>query len=145
MRVALIVLPVLVLAGCATDNPGQGNNGNIEILAASSGQALTGAQCTVSTAAGRWDVTPPAVVPVGANAGDLRVACSKPGYRNSEVMIRPSPYASGGYGYPNVGVGVGGGSGNVGVGFGFNFPISGGGGAPQGGYPPRIVVEMTPQ
>ena len=86
---------------------------------------------------------PPTVVPVGPPDGQLRVACRKPGFRDSEVLYSPSPYSYAGN--PNVGIGVGGGSSaGVGVGFGFNFPVGGGAG-PVGGYPSRITVEMTPQ
>lgn len=145
MRNALMLLVCgASLLGCATqaDNP---NTGNIEILATSQGQAVQDARCTVNTATRHWDdVRPPTVVPVGAPDGTLRVACRKPGLRDSEVVYQPSPYSYAGN--PNVGVGVGGGSGGggVGVGFGFNFPIGGGAG-PIGGYPARIMVEMTPQ
>jgi hypothetical protein len=146
MRNALILMTgsmVLFLAGCASDQ-GVANQGNIEITAASNGQAVPGAQCAVNTASQRWEVSTPTVVPVGAPNGDLRVVCKKPGYRDSEVLYRPQPYSYAGS--PNVGLGVGGGSGGggVGVGFGFNFPIGGAAG-PVGGYPTRIAVEMTPQ
>jgi hypothetical protein len=137
-----VLLSVLLLAACASDGASQANRGNIEVHAVSGGQPVADVHCVVSTAAGRWEVTPPALVPVGAPAGDLRVVCNKRGYRSSEVLYRPSPY--GVAGNPNVGVGIGGGSGNVGVGFGFNIPI-GGAGPTVGGYPPRVVVEINPQ
>lgn len=137
-----VLLVVLFLSSCASDEASQGSRGSIEVHAMSAGQPVADAQCVVSTAAGRWEVTPPAVVSVGAPAGDLRVICNKQGYRSSEVLYRPSPY--GVAGNPNVGVGIGGGSGNVGVGLGFNFPIGRAGGAVVG-YPPRIVVELNPQ
>ncbi len=139
-----VVLSVLFLTACASDSASRVDQSNIEIHAMSAGQPVAGVHCLVSTAAGRWEITPPAVVPVGPPAGDLRVACDKPGYRNSEVLYRPSPYSYGGTGGSNVGVGIGGGSGNVGVGLGFSLPI-GGGGSTAGGYPPRIVVELNPQ
>lgn len=143
MRKALTLLCGVMLAGCATQSDQAANQGNVEILAISQGQAVTDAHCTVNTVSRRWDdVRPPTVVPVGPADGELRVACRKPGYRDSEVLYRPSPYSYAGN--PNVGFGVGGGSGGVsGVGFGFNFPVSGSG--PVGGYPSRIAVEMTPQ
>ncbi|WP_151447588.1 hypothetical protein [Lacisediminimonas profundi] len=141
MRRAAALLTVLMLSACVSDPATRADSGNVEIQVASGGQPVPGARCVVATSSGRWDVTPPAVVPVGVAAGDLRVSCSKPGYRSSEVLYRPSPY--GVAGNPNVGVGIGGGSGNVGVGVGFNFPI--GGGRSVGGYPARIVVEMNPQ
>ncbi|MDB5796814.1 MAG: hypothetical protein JWP36_716 [Paucimonas sp.] len=146
MRGLHLLTTALLLAGCASNPANQAGSGNVEILAVSQGQAVAGAQCVAANAAGRWDFTAPATLQTGAPAGDLRVSCSKPGYRSSEVLYRPGPYSGvGGGGYPNVGVGVGGGSGGVGVGFGFNLPIGGTGGASAGGYPPRIVVEMNPQ
>lgn len=139
-----ILISVALLAGCASQADTT-NQGNVEVLTVSKGQAVSDTVCTLNTVTRRWDnVRPPTVVPVGAADGELRVACRKPGYRDSEVLYRPSPYSYAGN--PNVGVGVGGGSGGggVGVGFGFNFPIGGGAG-PVGGYPTRIMVEMTPQ
>jgi hypothetical protein len=144
MRSALIVVCSVVLAACAS-NPNAPPQGNVEIAVASGGQAVEGAQCSLQTASRRWDdVRPPTVVPVGGPDGELRVACRKAGYRDSEVLYRPSPNAYAGN--PNVGIGLGGGSGGggVGVGFGFNLPIGGAAG-PVGGYPSRITVEMTPQ
>jgi hypothetical protein len=139
MRSPLLVLTTLALAACATDAD-YGQQGSIEIVATSQGQVVPQAQCVVANARGRWDVTAPSVVPVGPPDSELQVVCSKPGYRNSQVVIRPTPYGLAGY--PNVGVGVAGGSGG-GVGVGLNFPI--GGTRASGGYPARVVVEMTPQ
>ncbi len=123
----------LVLSACATSGTG---NGNIAIETTSSGQAVTGANCVVTTNAGRWNVVTPASAPVGSASGDLRVLCNKPGYRASEVVYRPSTPTN-----SNVGVGIGGGSGHVGVGLGFGIPIGIGGGR----YPSTITVEMNPQ
>jgi len=130
---------LFLLAGCATSGS---HDGNIAIDAASNGQALAGASCTVSNNAGRWQVTTPAVVNVGPVAGELRVLCNRAGYRSSEIVYRPSA-GSTAYGGPNVGIGVGGGSRvGVGVGLGFGLPIGGSGAA---GYPAQITVEMSPQ
>lgn len=135
MRYAISLL-FLTLAGCATGGAG---NGGVSIETSSGGQALVGANCTVRTGAGQWNVTTPAVAPVGSPSGDLRIVCNKSGYRTSEVVYRPSPAAN-----PNVGLGIGGGSGGhvgVGVGIGLGFPIALGG----GGYPSRVTVEMNRQ
>ena len=133
MRYAISLL-FFVLAGCAT--PG-GRDGGIAIETTSAGQSLTGAQCSVVTDAGSWQVTTPAVAPIGAPRGDLRVVCDKSGYRTSEVVYRATP------GRSNMTLGIGGGSGGgrVGVGFGFGIPIG------QGSttYPSEIVVDLTPQ
>jgi len=142
MRYSWAVLVVL-LAGCATGNS---YDGNIAVAAASGGQALAGTSCTVSNNAGRWQLVTPGVVNVGPAAGELRVLCSRPGYRSSEVVYRPGT-GGGGYGgptvAPNVGIGIGGGSRvGVGVGLGFGLPIGGSGAA---GYPAQITVEMSPQ
>jgi hypothetical protein len=128
----LILLLSLALSACAATRMG---NSSIGIETVSRGQVLTGAECTVNTAAGSWRVISPASAPVGSPAGDLRVICNKNGYRTSEVIYRP-------YGASNssLGIGIGGGSGNVGVGLGMGFPIGSGGGA----YPSRITVEMNP-
>ena len=133
MRYTVLLLP-LALVACATGGAG---NGGVSIETSSNGQPIPGAVCAVSTAAGQWNVTTPAVAPVGSPSGDLRIICNKSGYLTSEVVYRPSPAAS-----PNVGLGVGGGSGgHVGVGIGLGFPIALGG----GGYPSRVTVEMTRQ
>lgn len=132
MRHLILLLPI-VLAACATT--GSSDSG-ISIETQSRGQPLPGAACTVTTGAGKWNVTTPAAVQVGSASGDLRVVCNKPGFRTSELIFKPSnPVGS------NVGVGVGGGGGNVGVGLGMNFPIRLGG----GGYPSRVIVDMNPQ
>jgi hypothetical protein len=133
----LWIWALVALAGCAT---GPAGNGSIAIDTVSNGQPLPGASCLVTNGSGSWNLTTPASAPVGSPAGDLRVVCTRSGYRTSEVVYRPS---GGGYGYggPNVGVGVGGG-GRVGVGLGLGFPI-GGFGTP--GYPSQITVEMHPQ
>ncbi len=132
MRHLILLLP-LVIAGCATTGS---SSGVVSIETAWRGQALSGANCAVSTGAGNWNVVTPASVNVGSANGDLRVLCNKAGFRASEVVYRPSsPYGS------SMGVGAGGGSGNVGVGVGLSFPISLGGGA----YPSRVTVDMNPQ
>src|SRR4051812_14685409 len=130
----LILLMPLALAACATTGS---NGGNVAVEAVSKGQQVAGAGCMVSTGAGSWNVTPPATVTVGNPEGDLRVVCNKSGYRTSEVVYKPS------YGSPNssLGIGVGGGGGRVGLGVGLGIPVNLGG----GGYPSRVVVEMTPQ
>lgn len=132
MRRLTLLLP-LVLSACATSGTG---NGNIAVETTTGGQALPGANCIVTTNAGRWNVVTPASAPVGSASGDLRVLCNKPGYRASEVVYRPSTPTN-----SNVGLGIGGGSGHVGVGLGFGIPIGLGGGR----YPSTITVEMNPQ
>jgi hypothetical protein len=96
----------------------------------------------VETGAGKWTVVTPGAVQVGAAAGDLRVVCTKPGYRSSEVIVRYG--GSGGAAGTRVGVGIAGGVGSgsgVGISLGMGFPYSGG----RRDYPSEIVVEMTPQ
>lgn len=128
----LILLLAMALAACATT----GSGGRLTVETASRGQAVTGANCAVTTNAGGWNVVTPGTVPVGSASGDLHVICNKSGYRTSELIVRPSgPVGS------NMGVGVGGGDRHVGVGVGLNFPVSLGG----GGYPSRVTVELNPQ
>lgn len=129
----LVLLWPFALAACTTAGSG---NGNIAIETTSKGQAVAGANCVVSTGSGSWNVITPAIAPVGNAYGDLRVACSKSGYRTSEVIYRPSSPAN-----SNIGIGIGGGSGNIGVGLGLGIPIGLGG----SGYPTRITVDMNPQ
>lgn len=132
MRHLILFLP-LALAACATTGS---SGGRIAIETTSRGQAISGANCTVSTNAGSWNVMTPASVNIGSASGDLRVICQKDGYRTSEMVYRPSsPFGS------SVGLGVGGGGGNVGVGVGLSFPISLGGGT----YPSRVTVDLNPQ
>jgi hypothetical protein len=134
MRHLILLLPI-ALAACATT--GSGGSG-ISIETASKGQAVSGANCVVSTHGGNWTVTTPATVNVGNVNGDLRVICNKEGYRTSELVFRP--YSGGPYG-SSVGLGVGGGSGNVGVGLGMSVPLGFGG----RGYPARVTVDLNPQ
>jgi hypothetical protein len=129
----LISMLPLLLAACATTNPG----GSISVETRAQGQPLAGANCVVRTGAGNWNVVTPGTVFIGNPIGDLHVVCDKPGYRTSELVYRPSS----GYSGSGVGVGLGGGSGNVGVGLGLNVPLMLGG----GGYPARIIVDMNPQ
>jgi hypothetical protein len=134
MRHLILLLPI-ALAACATTGSG---GSRISIETASKGQAVSGANCVVSTHGGNWTVTTPATVNVGDVNGDLRVVCNKEGYRTSELVFRP--YSGGPYG-SSVGLGVGGGSGNVGVGLGMSVPLGFGG----RGYPARVTVDLNPQ
>lgn len=140
MRRISLLVPVLLFAGCASQPerlPGQ-----VEILSSSRGQALSGALCTVSTAAGQWTVETPASLNVGEPRGDLRVVCQREGYRTSEVLIRGGSGAYG-PGSSRVGIGMAGGSGyrsGVGLSLGFGFPI----GTSRPRYPAQVVVDMAP-
>ncbi len=139
MRPAVLLLPLLLLASCASQP--QRPPGRVNILSTSAGQPLDGAACTVDTGAGRWAVQTPAVIDVGEPSGDLRVICQRPGYRSSEVLIRAGSGSS--PGASRVGVGVGGGTGyrsGVGVSLGFGFPLASG----RTRYPAQVVVDMTP-
>lgn len=129
----LVLLLTIALAACAST--GSGGRG-LAVETVSHGQAVAGANCTVSTGDGSWNVVTPATLPIESASGDLRVVCNKAGYRTSELIVKPSnPVGS------SMGVGVGGGGGNVGVGVGLNFPIRLGGGS----YPSRVAVELNPQ
>lgn len=132
MRYLILLLPLLT-AACATTGSG---GGTIAIDTRAGGQDLPGANCSVNTANGSWNVVTPATVAIGSASGDLRVVCNKQGYRTSEVIYRPSSSSG-----SSVGLGVGGGGGNVGVGVGLNFPIRLGGGS----YPSHVSVDMNPQ
>jgi hypothetical protein len=132
MRRLILSLP-LALAACATTGS---NGGGIAVETVSRGQPVVGANCSVSTNGGSWNVVTPATLAIGDANGDLRVICNKPGYRPSEMIFRPSgPLGS------SVGLGVGGGSGHVGAGIGLSVPIALG----RGGYPSRVAIELTPQ
>lgn len=136
-RLSMVAL-ALAVGGCAT--PPVSNDLGIET--ASAGQFLPGANCTVQTVEGSFNVVTPATVPVRNTPGDLRVVCNRQGYRTSEVLYRGLGYGGyNAYGGPSVGLGLGGGGGNIGFGLGLGFPI---GGAPGNNAPSRIVVEMTP-
>ena len=140
-RLLSVVATTLALGACAT----QPVSNDLGIETASAGQFLAGANCTVQTVEGSFNVVTPATVPLRNTPGDLRVVCNLPGYRTSEVLYRGLGYGGyngyGAYGGPNVGLGLGGGGGNVGFGLGLGFPI---GGVANNSGPSRIVVEMTP-
>ncbi len=125
------LLLTLLLTACAS---GFGDE-QVTIVTASNGQEFSGANCTVQTSSRVWNVLSPATLTIPVS-GDLRVVCSKAGYRTSELRMPPIGQTSG----SNVGVGMGGGSGGVGVGLGFSLPVSSG----AGNYPPRILVNMSP-
>lgn len=132
MRYLILLLPMALVACATTGSSG----GVIAVETAAGGQELAGANCTVSTNSGTWNVVTPASVTVGNANGDLRVVCNKEGYRTSEMIFRPSsPLGS------SVGLGAAGGGGNVGVGVGLSFPVSLGGGT----YPSRVRVDLNPQ
>ena len=137
---SLVGISAMMLAGTGCATPPVSSTLGIE--AASAGQFLPGANCTVQTVEGSFTVVTPATVPVRNTRGDLRVVCDKPGYRTSEVLYRGLGYGGySAYGGPSVGLGLGGGSGNVGFALGLGFPV---GGVANNNAPPRIVVEMTP-
>lgn len=124
----------LALGACATTGP---EERGILIETAVQGKPLDGTRCTVSTAAGSWDVVTPVRVDVGDPSGDLRVVCERPGFRTSETIHRA--YSEGGG--PTVGFGFGGGSGHTGAGIGLSVPFGG----RAANYPSRVRVEMRPQ
>jgi hypothetical protein len=131
-RLAFTSLAALLLAACATSGS---NDGLVSIATASKGQALEGAQCAVNTRSASWTVMTPATINIGPGDGDLRIVCSKPGYRTSELILPPYSGGSG----SSMGLGMGGGSGNVGMGVGLSFPLS-----TNGWYPANIMVNMNP-
>ncbi len=133
MRYPVLLLS-LALSACATTGP---QERGILVETAVNGQPLDGTRCTVSTAAGSWNVVTPARLDVGAPSGDLRVVCDRPGFRTAETIYRA--YAVGGG--PNIGFGLAGGSGGLGTSIGMSFPFSQGGAQ----YPARIRVDMFPQ
>jgi hypothetical protein len=132
MRYLILLLP-MALAACATTGS---SNGMVAVETVAQGQALPGAQCTVSTATSSWNITTPTSVAVGSTSGDLRVVCNKEGYRTSELLFRPSsPFGS----FVDLGVASSGSSSAAGV--GLSFPISFGGGS----YPAHVTVNLNPQ
>ena len=137
-----VMFPVLLaLSGCATTPP---FDGRVEILTTSREQALTGADCVVTTDAGSWTVQTPGYATVGDPNGDLRVVCNKAGYRTSEVIHRSRTGRGLNSSGTRVGVGVGGGLGGysgVGVSLGFGFPLTG----TRNDYPSQVTVDMAPQ
>ena len=136
-----MTLPALL---CACSSTPQRPEGQVEILTTAQGAPLSGAECSVDTAAGSWKVVTPAVAEVGEPRGDLRVVCNRAGFRTSEVLIRGG---GGGYtpGSTSVGIGMGGGTwgrhSSVGLSLGFGFPLSGGS---RTRYPAQVLVDMTP-
>lgn len=131
-RVSIILISLLLTA-CAGLQP---YSGKIAILTTTKSQPLDDASCVVETGAGRWTVQTPGIVTVGQPAGDLRVVCTKAGYRASEVIHRHSGSSG-----SRVGVGVAGGSGGgMGISLGMGIPVSGW----RNDYPQQVVVDMTP-
>jgi hypothetical protein len=130
MRIVIFTLPLLV-AACASIP----DEGKITVLTTTRGQPLAGAECVVTTADRRLDLTTPATIAIGENSGDVQIVCSKSGYRTSELLMprydQLPPSA--------IGVGVGGTNGNVGMGLGISFPIGG-----SRNRPGQIIVNMNP-
>jgi len=136
MKRSLILLSTLALAACAT----MGGGNSLTVATVSKGQPVTGVNCNVRTAAGSWNVVPPATIALGDTNGDLRIVCDKPGYRTSEFVFTPT----GSYGMPgSIGIGLGGGGGHVGFGVGLGFPVAIGGS--RGAYPTQVTMDMNPQ
>ena len=133
MRRLLILIAPLLLSACASTSGG----GSMLVETTYRGNVLPGAHCVLSSGATSWTVQTPASVYLGDLRGDLHVLCDKPGYRNSELIVRSGGALLG----PNVALGVAGGSGHGGIGLGMRFPLILG----SAGYPGRIAVEMTPQ
>jgi hypothetical protein len=122
---------MLLLAACATTDP---DAGRVSIATESNGQPLDGAQCSVTTSSASWNIVTPAMLVIGRGDGDLRIVCTKQGYRTSELILPPYQQPAG----SSVGLGMGGVSGNVGMGLGMSFPL-----AADGYYPARVVVNMN--
>ncbi|MBI1892084.1 MAG: hypothetical protein HYS18_15675 [Burkholderiales bacterium] len=133
MRYLPLMLPVVV-AACATT----GNEGNrITVETTSKNQVIAGANCIASNNTASWNIVTPGTIDTGEANGDLRIVCSKAGYRTSEFIFRPSPQSSG----SSLGLGLGGGGGHVGGRVGFAIPIGGNRG---GTYPPKVTIDMSP-
>ena len=90
-RLLSMMTMTLAVGACAT--PPVSNDLGIET--ASGGQFLPGANCTVQTVEGIFNVVTPATVPARNTPGDLRVVCDRPGYRTSEVVYRGLGYGVG--------------------------------------------------
>ena len=131
-----IILTSLLLTACAGLPP---YSGKLTVLTTTKSQPLDDATCVVETGAGRWTVQTPGLVTVGQPAGDLRVVCTKPGYRTSEVIHR-NPVGRTGNSRVGVGVAGGSGGGGLGISLGMGFPLGGWG----NDYPQQVVVDMTP-
>lgn len=131
-RAILTALAALLAAGCATTDS---SDGLVSISTASGGQTMEGAQCAVNTQRGAWTIVTPATIDIGPGDGNLRIICTKPGYRTSELILPPYAQATG----SSFGFGMGGSSGNVGMGMGLNFPLD-----TNGWYPSSVVVNLNP-
>jgi hypothetical protein len=133
MRYPVLLLS-LALTGCATTGP---EHRGIHIETAVGGEPLAGTSCTVSTAAGRWNIVTPATIDVGEPSGDLRVLCEREGFRTAETIHRGFAVGGGG---PSIGLGVAGGSRGSGASIGMSVPF----GQTAVRYPARIRVDMNP-
>jgi hypothetical protein len=131
-RTVFLSFAASLLTACASTDS---NDGLVSLSTASNGQPLEGAQCAINTRRASWTIVTPATVNIGPGDGDLRIVCTKPGYRTSALILPPYAQASG----SSLGFGMGGGSGNVGMGMGLSFPLT-----TNGWYPASIVVNMNP-
>lgn len=133
MRYPVLLLS-LALAACATTGPEQRG---ILIETTARGEPLAGTPCTVSTAAGQWNIVTPVRLDVGEPSGDLRVVCERKGFRTAETIHRGfAPTGAG----PTVGFGIGGGSRHTGASIGMSVPF----GRTAVQYPARVRVDMNP-
>jgi hypothetical protein len=143
LKASTVLAAALALAtGCAPLEP---DSNLISIETVSGGAMVADATCRVSNGYASWEVRTPAAVPAAGGSGGLHVACEKPGYRSSDVILQGGAYYQG---YPSSSLSVGLGAstggwrrGGLGLGLGVTQPI----GRPAARYPQRVVVEMTPQ
>ncbi|WP_342640785.1 translation initiation factor 2 [Rhodoligotrophos ferricapiens] len=73
-----------LLGGCASIV-----NGTSQSIAISS-PPVSGAQCDLSSAQGRWTVITPGVATVARSKDDIRVECHAPGYETAVAVIPSS-------------------------------------------------------
>lgn len=143
LKVTVLAAALALATGCAPLEP---NSNLISIETVSSNAVVTDATCRVSNGYATWEVRTPAAVPAAGGNGSLHVACEKPGYRASDVILQGGGGYYGGYPASSLSFGLGASTGGwrrggLGLGLGVTQPI----GRPAARYPSRVVVEMTPQ
>jgi hypothetical protein len=78
---AAIAAAGLALSGCATMVTGSSED--IAVLT----PPVSGATCVLSNAAGSWTVVTPTVAHVQRSKTDMRITCTKPGYRDADAAL----------------------------------------------------------
>ncbi|HET9147548.1 MAG TPA: hypothetical protein VFN77_05825 [Acetobacteraceae bacterium] len=85
---AVLCLPILALAGCASIVDGTKQTVSVQTL--SNGTSISDAQCMLKSNKGTWFTNTPGTVTVHRSFDALHVTCTKPGYQSGLATVASS-------------------------------------------------------